>query len=208
MRPVLPIHDISDLHRELRISPRIVLSKLLSAMSDQDECGPLIQQEGTPSLAHHGNLLASWETPPAISVIQEWIQEPTRYVVHRRQMLLDALSSAFESSNQVSTGLRQATVSLVPPVFSLDLRGLYRDPIEPGTTRLDIRVLLPDHVEQIHALWKPSTDLLRKVNEIDTARRIAQSWATAPRRLGRVLPPETVKVVQGFAARMITDVVR
>ena len=145
---------------------------------------------------------------PAISAIQDWIQQPTRYVVRRRQMLLDALSSSFESSQQVSKGLRQATVSLVPSVFSLDFRRLEPDPIELGTARFDIRGLLPDHVEQVHALWKPSTDLLRKVNEIDIAGRIAQSWATAPQRLGRVLPPETVKVVQEFAARMIADVVR
>ena len=160
----------------LRISPGIVLPKLLSA--------------------------------PTISAIQSWMQQPTRYVVRRRQMLLDALSSSFKSSHQVSKGLRQATVSLVPSVFSLDLRGLDPDPIELGTARLDIRGLLPEHVEQIHALWKPSTDLLRKANEMDTARRIAQSWATAPRRLGRVLPPETVNVVQESATRMITDVVR
>lgn len=160
----------------LRISPRIVLSKLLPAQ--------------------------------AISAIQGWIQEPTRYVVRRRRMLLDALSSSFESSHEVSRGLRQAMVSLAPSVFSLDLRGLDPDPIELGTARLDVRGLLPDHVEQIHAMWKLSTDLLRKANEIDTAGPIAQLWATAPRRLGSILPPETVKVVQEFAARMITDVVR
>ena len=200
----LPIVALSA----LRISPRIVLSKLLSAMSDQDECGPLTEDERTPSPARHGNLLASWETPPAISAIQDWIQQPTPDIVRRRRMLLDALSSSCKGSHEASKGLRQATVSLVRSVFSLDLRGFDPDPIELGTVRFDIRGLLPDHVVQIHALWKPSTDLLRKVNEIDTARQIAQSWATAPWRPGSVLPPETVKVVQEFAARMITDVVR
>ena len=170
----------------LRTLPTTVLYKLISAMSSQDESVP----------------------SPALSAIQEWIREPTPNTVCRRQRLLDALASSFTGSHQVPKGLRQATVSLVPFVFSLDLRALDPDPIELGTFRFDIRGLSPDHVKQIHALWKPSADLLRKANALDTAREIAQLWATAPRRLGRVLPPQTAKVVQDFAAGMITDVVR
>ena len=183
----------------LRISPTTVLSKLISAMSDQDEDGP-------PS--RHDDLLVGWDTHPALSAIKEWIREPTPNTVLRRKLLLNTLASSFTGSHQVPKGLCQATVSLVPFVFSLDLRALDPDPIELGTFRLDIRGLSPDHVEQIHALWKPSTDLLRKADAVDTARRIARLWATAPRRLGRGLPPQTARVVQDFAARMITDVVR
>ena len=183
----------------LRILPTTVLSKLISAMSDQDEDGP-------PS--RHDDLLDGRDTHPTLWAIKDWIREPTPNTVCRRERLLDALASSFKGSHQVPKGLRQATVSLVLLVFSLDLRGLEPDPIELGTFRFDIRGLSPDHVEQIHALWKPSTDLLRKANALDTAREIAQLWATAPRRLGRVLPPQTAKVVQDFAAGMITDVVR
>lgn len=180
----------------LRALPTTVLSKLISAMSSQDE--------SVPSPAHHDDR----DTHPALSAIKEWIREPTPNTVRRRELLLNTLASSFTGSHQVPKGLRQATVSLVPSVFSLALRGFDPDPIELGTVRFNIRRLSPDHVEQIHAMWKLSTDLLRKANAVDTARGIARSWATAPRRLGRGLPPQTAKVVQDFAARMITDLVR
>lgn len=184
----------------LRALPTTVLSKLISAMSSQDE--------SVPSPAHHDDLLVGWDTHPALSAIQEWIREPTHDTVRRRQWLFDTLASSFEGSQQPPMELHRTVASLVPLVFSLRLDALDPDPIKLGTVRLDIRGLSPDHVEQIHALWKPSTDLLRKANALDTAREIAQSWATAPRHLGRVLPPQTAKVVQDFAAGMITDVVR
>ena len=183
----------------LRALPTTVLSKLISAMSSQDE--------SVPSPAHHDDLLVGWDTHPALSAIQEWIREPTHDTVRRRQWLFDTLASSFEGSQQPPMELHRTVASLVPLVFSLRLDALDPDPIKLGTVRFDIRGLSPDHVEQIHALWKLSADLLRKANALDTARRIAQSWATAPRRPGRVLPPETARVVQDFAARMITDVV-
>ena len=183
----------------LRALPTTVLSKLISAMSSQDE--------SVPSQAHHDDLLVGQDTHPALSAIQEWIREPTHDTVRRRQWLFDTLASSFEGSQQPPMELHRTVASLVPLVFSLRLDALDPDPIKLGTVRFDIRGLSPDHVEQIHALWKLSTDLLRKANALDTARGIARSWATAPRRLGRVLPPETARVVQDFAARMITDVV-
>ena len=195
-------------YQALRTLPATTLPKLLSAISAPQEDGGPDRQEGAPSLQEPVDLLDGWDTHPTLWAIKEWIREPTPNTVRRRKWLLDALASSFTGSHQVPKGLRQATVSLVRFVFSLDLWGFDPDPIELGTVRFDIRGLSPDHVEQIHALWKPSTDLLRKANALDTAREIAQLWATAPRRLGRVLPPQTAKVVQDFAAGMITDVVR
>ena len=184
----------------LRTLPTTVLSKLISAMSSQDE--------SVPSSTHHDGLLVGRDTHPALSAIQDWIREPTPNTVRRRQWLFDTLASSFEGSQQPPMDLHRTVASLVPLVFSLRLYALDPDPIKLGTFRFDIRGLSPDHVEQIHALWKLSADLLRKANALDTARRIAQSWATAPRRLGRGLPSQTAKVVQDLAAGMITDMVR
>ena len=196
-------------YQALRILPATTLSKLISVISASQEDGEPDRQEYTPSSQRSVDVLDSWGTDPAITAIEDWIREPTRHTVRRRRLLLDALSSSFAGLHQASRGLRQATAALVPFVFSLDLRRLRLDPIELGTIWLDIRrELLPEHIEQIHALWKPSIDLLRKAHAVDTARGIARSWATAPLRSGNGLPPETARIVQDLAAGMITDVVR
>jgi len=196
-------------YQALRILPATTLPKLISVISASQEDGEPDRQEDTPSSQRSVDVLDSWGTDPAVTAIEDWIREPTRHTVRRRRLLLDALSSSFAGLHQASRGLRQTTAALVPFVFSLDLRRLRLDPIELGTTWLDIRrELLPEHIEQIHALWKPSIDLLRKAHAVDTARGIARSWATAPLRPGSGLPPQTAKVVQDFAAGMITDVVR
>ena len=195
-------------YQALRILPATTLPKLISVISASQEDGEPDRQEDTPSSQRSVDVLDSWGIDPAITAIEDWIREPTRHTVRRRRLLLDALSSSFAGLHQASRGLRQATAALVPIVFSLDLRRLRPDLIELGTIWLDIREPLLDHVEQIHALWEPSINLLRKAHAVDTARGIARSWATAPLRPSSGLPPETARVVQDLAAGMITDVVR
>lgn len=192
----------------LCVLPETTLPKLLSAISAPPEDDTSAQQEDVPSLADRTVAFIARRPEPEVSAIEEWIREPTHHTVQRRQQLLNVLLASFGGPCRPPKRLRRATAMLVRLIFSLRLRELRPDRTELGSHWLVISALSAHQVRQIHALWKPSTDLLRKAGAADTVRRIAARWAAAAWHRGADLPPETVRELEKLAARMITDIVR
>lgn len=133
----------------------------------------------------------------------DWMRELGANVVPRRKLILDEIARLSRNNGD------RAILSLVPEVFSLELRSMHWSRLAPDRIATAFDVLPLDEVEELFALWPAALDLLKRAKKrgVAIARDVAEHWRPSPHLHCAHATDDWSQFVRECAATMISDIV-
>ena len=132
----------------------------------------------------------------------DWMTELGADVMPRRQLILDKIAQLSRNNGD------PAVLSLIPTVFSLELRSMHWSRLAPGRIDTEFDVLPLDKIKELFARWPTALEVLKRAKQgVAIARNVAQRWCSPQRAPAAGATDDWRQFVRECAAQMISDTV-